>query len=91
MYIFISQNLLDNRFINHELEPILDEDELAIIASSGYHIIDDKDDLDLFRQETGFCPLELNPNSNNQIAGRYLLIKRVICNMKFQKEIEQAV
>lgn len=91
MYIFINQDLLDNKFINHEDEPILDEDELAIIASSGYHIIDNKEDLDLFRMEIGICPLELDVNSVNQIAGRYLLIKRTICNMKFQNEIERVV
>lgn len=91
MYIFLNPDLLDDKFINHELEPIVDEDELAIIASSGYHIIDDETDLDVFRHEEGFCPLDLGVNSNNQLAGSYLLIKRVRCNMKFLKEIEQAV
>lgn len=90
MFIFIHSSLVEGSV---EIEKdVLEEDDLRIVSNTGYHIINDKYDLDLFRSECNFCPLELISVAHVNLIGNFVFIdkKGAICNTKLVKGIKQA-
>lgn len=87
MFIFIHSSLIDS--LSGIKRDILEEDDLRVVSTTGYYLINDKHDLDLFRSECKFCPLELISISHVNLIGEFIFIdkKGTVCNTKLVKDI----
>lgn len=87
MFIFIHSSLIDS--LSGIKRDILEEDDLRFVSTAGYHLINNKHDLDLFRSERKFCPLELISIAHVNLIGEFVFIdkKGAVCDTKLAKDI----
>ena len=89
MFVFIHASLVES--LTGIKKDILEEDELRVVSTTGYYLINDQHDLDLFRSECKMCPLELISVTHVSLIGEFVFIdiKGTICNTKLVRDIKQ--